>query len=163
MEPEVRIASHFLGRGCVFTKSHKPVRVAGIVKGCKKLENLTTVALMAQKGWERVRGGSYLSQYMTVMPYPLQKAFAIRPAHIPELLEHEEIGGNAVWYEFVEGKQHKKYRAMISGPRALKECPNSAVKAFCGDSEEEVRAMVRTWLRTGDEYFVADVTKENDE
>ena len=159
MEPEVRIASHFLGRGCVFTKSHKPLRVTSLVQGCKKLENLTTVALMAQKGWQKVRGGSYLSQYMTVMPYPLQKAFSIRPAHTPELLEREEIEGNAVWYEFMEGKQHKKFRAMVSGPQALEACPKSAVKEFYGETEEELRAMVRTWLKTGDDYFVGDITK----
>ena len=61
IEPEVRIASHFLGRGCLFTKNHKPVRVAGLAKGCKKLENLTTIALMAQKRWKCVRGGPTLA------------------------------------------------------------------------------------------------------
>ena len=106
------------------------------------------------------KGGSYLSQYMTVMPYPLQKAFSIRPPHVPELLEHEEIDGNAVWYEFVESKQNKKYRAMVSGPQALEEFPNSAVKAFYADSEEELRALVRSWLSKKDEGNVLYTTKE---
>lgn len=75
------------------TESHNLVRVAGVVQGCNQLDNLTTVALMAQKGWERVRVGSYLSQYITVMPYPLHKALSIRAAHLPELLEHGEIVG----------------------------------------------------------------------
>lgn len=91
MKHEVRIASHDLARGGPFTKSHKPVRVAGLVQGCKQLEHLTIVALMAQKGWERVCGGSYLSPYLTIMLYPLQKALPIRPAHLPERLEHEAI------------------------------------------------------------------------
>ena len=96
---------------------------------------------------------------MTGMPYPQQNVFSIRQAHIPELLEREEIEGNAVWYGLMEGKQHKKFRAMVSGPQALEECPKSAVKAFYGDSEEELRAMVRAWLKTGDDYFVGDITK----
>lgn len=57
--------------------------------------------------------------------------------------------GNAVWYAFVEGKHHKTYRARVGGPRALDECPKSVVQVFYGDSEEEVRAMVRIWLRAG--------------
>lgn len=48
---------------------------------------------------------------------------------------------------------------MLSGPQSLKACPKSADHMFYGDTEEDVRAMARTWLRTGGGHFVSDVTK----
>ena len=142
MEPEVRIASHFLGRGCLCTKTHKPIRVASLTKGCKELENVTTIALMAQKGFRNVRGGKYLSLYMKTPPYPLQKALSIRPPASPALIEHEVEGEYDIYYE----KVGEKYRAMVTGPQVLVECPGSHVKSFRADGLEALRSEVMCWL-----------------
>ena len=100
-EPEVRIASQFLGRGCVCTKTHRPVRVAALTKGCKEMENVTTIASMAQKASRDVRGGNYLSLYMKTPPYALQKALSLRPPTSPELIEHEVQGEYDIYYEIL--------------------------------------------------------------
>ena len=104
MDPEVRIASHFLGRGCVCTKTHKPIRVANLTKGGKEMDNATTIALMARKGFKNVRGGKWLSLYMKTPPYPLQKAMSLRPAVLPELIGHVVEDEYDIYYEGVVGR-----------------------------------------------------------
>jgi predicted GIY-YIG superfamily endonuclease len=142
MEPDVRIANHFMGRGCQCTKAHKPVRVASLTKGCKTTEDAVTVSLMVQKGWRNVRGGRYLSLYMKTPPYPLQKALSMRPLLSPELIEHEVEGGYDIYYE----KFGEKYRAMVTGPQVLIECPGSHVKCFRADALETLQSDVVRWI-----------------
>ena len=141
-EPDVRIASHFLGRGSVCTKTHRPVRVASLTKGCKELENVTTIALMVQKGFRNVRGGKWLSLYMKTPPYPLQKAFSIRPVVLPELIEHVVDGEYDIYYENCDGR----YRAMVTGPQVMVDCPGTYVKCSKAEDLEGLKTVVARWL-----------------
>jgi predicted GIY-YIG superfamily endonuclease len=157
MEPETRIASHFLGRGSVCTKSHRPIRVASLIKGCKEMEDVTTIALMAQKGFRNVRGGRWLSLYMKTPPYPLQKAFSLRPPTLPELIEHKVEGEYDIYYE----RFGATYRAMVTGPQVLVDCPGSNVKCFRADTLEVLRSNVGCWI--GNKQNVEDKTNEYEE
>jgi hypothetical protein len=69
-----RIASHFLGAGSKWTQLHRPVSVHSVKPGCTLLETCTTVSLMCQYGWERVRGGSYCNVDMAKPPACIAKA-----------------------------------------------------------------------------------------
>ena len=146
MQPEVRIASHFFGRGCLCTKTHKPVRVASLTKGCREMENVITISMMAQKGFRNVRGGKHLSLYMKTPPYALQKALSLRPSTLPELIEHVVEGEYDIYYErFGEGCRHG-FRAMVTGPQVSVECPGSHVKCFREDALETLQSNVVRWL-----------------
>jgi predicted GIY-YIG superfamily endonuclease len=63
----VRIASHFLGAGSLWTQAHKPISVFSVQKGDTTLETCQTIALMCKHGFEKVRGGRYTC---TVMKRP---------------------------------------------------------------------------------------------
>ena len=68
---EVRIAQHFLGHGgAKWTELHSPLQVLSVLPGDDMLENATTIALMCEHGWERVRGGSWISVEMNC-PAPI--------------------------------------------------------------------------------------------
>ena len=54
-----RIASHFLGRGSVWTRMYKPIKIVSIQAGSKDLENALTIAYMCEKGWRNCRGGKW--------------------------------------------------------------------------------------------------------
>ena len=71
---QTRICAHFLHAGSKWTMLHRPIAVHSIKPGCCLLETLTTLALMAQHGWEKVRGGSYCNVEMTKPPAALAKA-----------------------------------------------------------------------------------------
>ena len=71
---QTRVASHFLGAGAKWTQAHKPVSVHSVRPGDTHLETLTTIALMCQHGWERVRGGSYCHVEMAKPPACIAKA-----------------------------------------------------------------------------------------
>ena len=54
-----RVAQHWVGRGgSQWTQLHRPVRVLDITLGGPELEDPTTIAVVARKGWRCVRGGS---------------------------------------------------------------------------------------------------------
>ena len=79
---QVRIASHFLQNGSKWTQLHKPLSVISVRPGDKHLETLTTIGLMCQHGWEKVRGGSYCTVEMPKAPACISKALhyaAYRP------------------------------------------------------------------------------------
>ena len=83
-DPEVRISSHFLGRGAQWTALHKPVGIKSIQSGDTQLENCLTLALMRQFGWQKVRGGIYYDVNMTISPPPIRRAYNLTmPAKIP--------------------------------------------------------------------------------
>ena len=69
-----RIASHFLGAGAKWTQLYKPISVHSVRPGTPLLETAITVAMMAQHGWERVRGGSFCNVEMTKAPACIGKA-----------------------------------------------------------------------------------------
>ena len=71
---QTRIASHFLGAAAKWTQIHKPLAVHSVRPGDTLLETLTTVALMAMHGWEKVRGGSYCHVDMAKPPACIAKA-----------------------------------------------------------------------------------------
>jgi len=71
---ETRIAQHFLGGGSKWTMLHKPVRVLACVSGDTTLENVITISLMCQYGWERVRGGSWCQLNLDGPPEPVNRA-----------------------------------------------------------------------------------------
>ena len=65
---ERRTAEHFLGRGAAWTRLWKPLSLYSAVEGDAELENAQTVALMAQYGWRKVRGGRYTSPALRSQP-----------------------------------------------------------------------------------------------
>ena len=71
---QTRIASHFLGAGSKWTMLHKPLAVHSVRPGDTLLETCTTIALMATHGYEKVRGGSYVTTEMFKPPAALAKA-----------------------------------------------------------------------------------------
>jgi hypothetical protein len=140
-----RVAEHFLGRGAQWTRLHAPVKVLAVVPGGKELENPTTIALMCQKGWRNVRGGSWCSPVLLAMPLPLARAFAQHPP--PELPAIERSGafdykGQAIGVQ----AQGEAYCAKVTGPLAVLACPSTGVKAFVGDSAELARAAAEMWI-----------------
>ena len=50
---------HFSRRGTSWSRLHPPVRLLEAVEGNKATEQQRTIALMKEKGWENVRGGTY--------------------------------------------------------------------------------------------------------
>ncbi len=70
---QTRICSHFLGAGSKFTQINKPIEVINVKPGDTLLETLTTLSLMCQFGWEKVRGGAYTNLEMKC-PAALAKA-----------------------------------------------------------------------------------------
>ena len=71
---QTRICAHFLHAGSKWTMLHRPIAVHSIKPGCCLLETITTLAMMCQFGWEKVRGGSYCNVEMTKPPAALAKA-----------------------------------------------------------------------------------------
>ena len=74
VQVETRIAQHFLRAGSKWTRLHKPIRVLSCLPGDHVLERATTIALMCQHGWERVRGGAWCQVQLAACPAPILKA-----------------------------------------------------------------------------------------
>ena len=140
-----RIAQHFLGRGALWTKAYKPLRVASVVEGGKDLEDPTTIGLMAQKGWRDVRGGRWTSLELRSMPFPLARALSLRHAQ-RELQEVKEAG-----YDFEEHavdllECRGLWQARVTGPLAALACPKTGVKRFVGCSLEDAKGKAEHWI-----------------
>ena len=76
-----RLDQHWSSRAARFTRTHKPVRVAAVHRApaegdaVVRLERETTLQIMREcitrhgaDGWQRVRGGPWCSENMTVRP-----------------------------------------------------------------------------------------------
>lgn len=59
-DPHARIQDHFQGRGAVWTRLHKPIKIVKIIPDCiDEDEDKFTKMMMKQFGIEKVRGGAY--------------------------------------------------------------------------------------------------------
>ena len=79
---QTRVCAHFLNNGAKWTQLHRPLNIHSVRVGDQLLENLVTLQLMCQHGWQKVRGGNYCLVDMQKPPACLQKAqhFANRDA-----------------------------------------------------------------------------------
>ena len=71
---ENRIAQHFSGAGSKWTMQHKPLQVLACVPGDTRLEDVVTISLMCQHGWERVRGGRWCQLALEGPPDAVRRA-----------------------------------------------------------------------------------------
>jgi len=143
-DPEVRISSHFLGRGAEWTRAHAPVGIRSIQRGDERLENCLMLALMAKHGWKKVRGGRWLDVNMMAPPPPIRKAFSIKPPAPLREAWTEGFNGHIYCIQQVEGK----WRARVTGPRAARDCPKTAVKTLYAESPEDLKQGVEAWVGT---------------
>ena len=144
MDPSCRIAQHWLGRGAHWTRLHKPVRVLSVLPGTTELEKVTTIALMVQHTWQKVRGGPWLSIDMTCKPPPIAKAFSIKPPR-PLPGDCEEILGHLVTF----GQNGELFVAEVSGPKACDDCWGS--KRIWALSKKSLKVEVERWLQEVEE------------
>ncbi len=56
-----RLYNHFTGDGAVWTRKHAPLRVVEVVTGGKEREKEKTLQWMKDKGYENVRGYSWVT------------------------------------------------------------------------------------------------------
>jgi hypothetical protein len=65
-----RLYEHFNGRGSIWTKRYKPLRLVEMLPGGKGVEKEKTLEYMRNFGWQHVRGGPY-TQISLTMPSAL--------------------------------------------------------------------------------------------
>ena len=139
-----RVAQHWVGRGgSQWTQLHRPVRVLDVIPGGPELEDPTTIAVMARKGWRCVRGGSWSSPHLTAMPLPLAKAYCWDHLEVPEreTPASYDFADHAVQVDRCKGR----WRARVTGPRAV-QAVKRCVKTFWGETEEDARRRAERWL-----------------
>lgn len=156
-DPDVRISSHFLGRGAQWTGLHKPLGIKSIQPGDTQLENCLTLALMCKYGWKKVRGGRYLDVNMAIAPPAIRRAYTLRaPAKTLQVSQGELVeavsevvamlGHSVVIEQIKEDGSKTDWRARITGPKADIECPKTGRKTIYGPCEEELKTSVQKWL-----------------
>lgn len=77
---ENRIMQHFVGDGAKWTKKHDPITIYDYYMFTEDfkieiLEDTITLKLMAEKGWENVRGGSWCMVDMDKPPRKLKRRY----------------------------------------------------------------------------------------
>ena len=145
-QPQVRVAQHFLGRGALWTQLRKPIAVHSLIRSSdEQMEDVVTIALMAEKGWRQVRGGSWASPSLSSMPLPIARAFALNSSQLAGQVERR-CGPTSYDYRShalqIDGPP---WRCRVTGPQAVL-TSRRAVRSFKGTSEEEVRARAEAWL-----------------
>ena len=148
-----RIAQHFMGRGSYWTQLHKPVRVVSLTKGPQELEDPSTIALMAEKGWRNVRGGSWSSPNLGAMPLPIARALSIDPRRTP-LREPREESYDFEDHALQVDEYRGQWRARVTGPKAAQ--TQRGVRTFKATNEGDVRSMAEAWVRGQEEDFDPD-------
>jgi len=118
--------------------------VLSVLPGTTELEKVTTIALMVQHTWQKVRGGPWLSIDMTCKPPPIAKAFSIKPPR-PLPGDCEEILGHLVTF----GQNGELFVAEVSGPKACDECWGS--KRIWALSKKSLKVEVERWLQEVEE------------
>lgn len=134
-----RIAEHWLGRGSGWTRTHAPVRVLDVVTGGRDLETATTIAMMIQHGWRKVRGGPYCSIELRTMPVPIARALAGRgPREV-------QVSGKSIEHrDHLIHTDGPPWTARVSGPATVD--LSKGVRIFRGETEEEVSHAAEDWV-----------------
>ena len=147
-----RVGQHFLNRGAIWTRIHKPVRVMSVVPGDKHLEDVTTIALMASHGWRNVRGGAWTSLELRSLPLPLARAFCVKPPReLPAPKEPSSYDFNSHVIDVVERKGGV-WQARVTGPLAAVARPVRGIVSFRGPTKEDAVTgggvgFRRSWLQ----------------
>ena len=152
---ENRIAQHFSGAGSKWTIQHKPLQVLACVAGDTRLEDVVTISLMCQHGWERVRGGRWCQLALEGPPDAVRRAMPPQeprpepcsgPAETdagpcsasqdnaqggaPEGLQEEQREERetiTITRSRADGEQHA-WRAEVRSTQAAHACPKRGVK-----------------------------------
>ena len=140
-----RVAQHFLGRGALWTRQHRPIEILQVVEGGRAMEDAVTIAMMVRHGWRTVRGGSWCCLELKGMPDPIARAYAMAPPK-PAVERDERVifdhGGQAVAVRRLEDG----WQARITGPMAVAQNPASGVVQLGAPSEEEARRRALDWI-----------------
>ena len=148
-DPETRIACHFLGRGARWTQIHPPVAVESLQPGNTKLEDVITIALMVQYGFQNVRGGQYVMVDLPAPPPPIVSARSIKPtppAAVVAVAETSTLLGHVVQVTQRMKEGDTAWMARVAGEKALKCCPSKGFKTFYAPNETLLRDNVACWL-----------------
>ena len=154
---EHRIAQHFSGTGSRWTTRHPAVQVLTCVAGDTRLEDVVTISLMCQHGWQKVRGGRWCQMLLEGPPDAVRRALANAktrseperptseeegPALAPLTNEHQETitltrskpdGEAAAW------------RAEIWSAQAATECAKRGFKCIYGATLQEAASKITEW------------------
>ncbi len=148
-DPETRIACHFLGRGARWTQLHPPIAVESLQPGNTKLEDVITIALMVQYGFQSVRGGQYVMVDLPAPPPPIVNALSIKPTPPPAIVaiaETSALLGHVVQVTQRMAEGETVWMARVAGEKALKYCPSKGFKTFYAPNEALLRDAVLCWL-----------------
>ena len=78
----LRIAAHFKGQGSRWTKLHKPLRIHSVCLGGRDVETRVTLEMMAEFGWQNVRGASWCKPVMKRPPSDLHAVMDRRQGEV---------------------------------------------------------------------------------
>ena len=166
---ENRIAQHFSGAGSKWTIQHKPLQVLACVAGDTRLEDVVTISLMCQHGWERVRGGRWCQLDLEGPPDAVRRAMLPRerpePCSGPETdvgpcsasqdnaqsgapdglqEQREECETIMLTRSRADGEQHA-WRAEVRSTQAALECAKRGFKCIYAASLPEATARICEW------------------
>ena len=144
-----RVAQHFLSKGALWTRVHKPVRVLSVVPGDKHLEDVTTIALMAAHGFRRVRGGSWTSLELRILPSPLARARCMKPPReLPTPKEPSSYDYEAHVIDVVE-RSGGVWQARVTGPLAAVARPARGIMSFRAPTKDDAKSQAEAWISVG--------------
>lgn len=63
-----RLRTHFEGRGALWTKKHKPIKVLEVIKGGPDEEKQKTLEYAKKYGWHNVRGSDWCALDIKYFP-----------------------------------------------------------------------------------------------
>ena len=169
---EYRIAQHFSGAGSKWTMQNKPLQVLACVAGDTTLEDVVTISLMCQHGWERVRGGRWCQLALGGPPDAVRRAMLPRelgpkpcsgPAETdvgpcsasqdkaqsgaPERMQEEQREERetiTLTRSRADGEQHA-WRAEIRSAQAAAECAKRGFKCIYGATLQEAATKNPDW------------------
>ena len=167
---ENRIAQHFSGAGSKWTMQHKPLQVLACVAGDTRLEDVVTISLMCQHGWERVRGGRWCQLALEGPPDAVTRAMLPRErpepcsgpepdvgpcsasqdnaqSGAPERMQEEQREERetiTLTRSRADGEQHA-WRAEVRSTQAAQECAKRGFKCIYAASLPEITARICEW------------------